>query len=829
MRSRGTALLLILFLTIGAFAQSPATRTPVIRSTLTLPSPLGTVVAAAVDAAGNTYVTGFTSATAATTPGVFQPTPHGGGYDAFAEKFDAAGKLAWATYIGGSGGTAGVGRIQGSSELGTHITVDTAGNVYVAGVTSSRDFPTLNPFQTTVFSRTGFVVKLDASGHGVYSTLVGGAADDSFPTQIVATPLGEAYVLGQTLARDFQVSRHIGVPSSQYRAYVVYIGPTGQRRDALTFGGTSGAETVRGAALDGTGALHIVGNTSSPDFPVIAAPFPTCTPVLGSCAASYVMKLAPNLGAPIYSTYLNDGDRTALDNGVITGAAAVAIDGQGRAIVTGSTRAPNFPVLHPLQARAPSADGFLVRFTIAGVIDFSTTFGGSDDDQFGAAQIDATGAVVVSGASRSRNFPLTLPMAAHPDAGVIASTDAGATWSRTGDSLAGSRVSIAGDPSTPQRLYAAWVEGTTNIFGRSDDAGRTWTRLTWPGSSANPSTPTTVVIFVGAAGTVYFIEDPFVSSLLRRSDDFGVSFTTIDQGTCCGVGALTFRRLALTPADPNRVYVATDSSGVRVSTNRGATWASRSSGLPPLFANRPDLTAGIDDLAASPMTVGTAWTSVASAIFKTTNDGVTWVQVRAPDASFSPTLSVAADGVTVYAGNRNEAVVSRDGGATWTSFPIGPPSSSAPGWRVVADAQRTNVVYAFRMTSIWKSVDYGQTWADVSPKQFARTTFTALIGWPASPDTLVVGSNVNFATMYTRLVPGAGDSLQVESSTFLDGALSGTTMLAPDGDLLILAPGSPSTPGSPTTLTRIGRGYPAFCGRTVLPGVFAPASDVCAP
>ena len=827
MRARGTALvLLLLVLTIGSSAQAPANRTPVTRSTLSLSSVLGTVVAATTDIAGNIYVTGYTSATTGATPGVFQPTPHGGMDDAFAAKFDASGKLAWATFLGGSGGTGIVGRIPVPLEIGTLITVDPSGNVYVAGVTTSRDFPTLNPFQATGCScRTGFLVKLDASGHGIYASYVGGTSTENVPTQIVATPLGEAYVAGQTAARDFQVSRHIGVPASQSRAYVIYVGPTGQRRDALTFGGSSGSEDIRGLALDGTGALHVVGNTSSSDFPVVAAAVPTCTVSFGSCAASFVMKLAPNLGAPVYSTYLNDGDRTRLDNNVVTGAAAVAIDGRGRAVVTGSTRAQNFPVLQALQARAAAADGFLVRYTPTGVVDLSTTLGGSDDDQFDAVQTDATGAIIVSGAARSLNFPLTSPMAAHPDAGVIASADAAATWSRTGDSLSGQRVTIAGDPSTPQRLYAAWREGTTNVFGRSEDAGRTWTRLPWPGRTANSSTLPFTAIFVGPAGTVYFVDNPFVSSLLRRSDDLGATFTTIDEGTCCGTNAIVFGRMAFTPADPNHVYVAAQALGVRVSGNRGAMWASRSSGLPPQFANQPNLPATVDDLAASPTTVGTVWASVGSAIYKTTDDGVTWVQVRAADASFTPTLSAGADGVTVYAGNRNEAVVSRDGGATWTSFAIGPASSSAPGWRVVADAQRANVVYAFRMTSIWKSVDYGQTWTDVSPGQFARGTFSALVVWR---DMLVVGSEVSFAKVYARLVPAAGDSLQVESSTFLR-VVASTSMLAPDGDVVILTPASPFVPGPPYTLTRIGRGYPAFCGRVLPSGVFAPASDVCAP
>src|SRR5262249_20831086 len=61
--------------------------------------------ALAVDGAGNAYVTGATASSAATFPetaGAYQ-TALAGGRDAFAARYSAAGALAWASYLGGSG------------------------------------------------------------------------------------------------------------------------------------------------------------------------------------------------------------------------------------------------------------------------------------------------------------------------------------------------------------------------------------------------------------------------------------------------------------------------------------------------------------------------------------------------------------------------------------------------------------------------------------------------------------------------------------------------------------------------------------------------------
>lgn len=93
-----------------------------------------------VDRAGNVYVTGATnSRNFPTIAGAFQTRYGGGTSDAFVTKLNATGTaLVYSTYLGG-----------GADDYGNAIALDQAGNIYVTGVTTSRDFPTTaNAFQT---------------------------------------------------------------------------------------------------------------------------------------------------------------------------------------------------------------------------------------------------------------------------------------------------------------------------------------------------------------------------------------------------------------------------------------------------------------------------------------------------------------------------------------------------------------------------------------------------------------------------------------------------------------------------------------------------------
>src|SRR5204863_1173594 len=113
--------------------------------------------------------------------------------DAFVTKLDPAGALVYSTYLGGTG-----------DEAGHAIAVDSAGNAYVTGTTTSADFPTVGPFQPTL--RGGgdaFVAKLDPNGASlVYSTYIGGEADD-FGFGIALDAAGNAYVSGSTASATF--------------------------------------------------------------------------------------------------------------------------------------------------------------------------------------------------------------------------------------------------------------------------------------------------------------------------------------------------------------------------------------------------------------------------------------------------------------------------------------------------------------------------------------------------------------------------------------------------------------------------------------------------
>ncbi len=114
----------------------------------------------AVDGFGAAYITGYTYSTNfPTTSGAFQ-TSHAsdsGHADAFVTKLNASGTaLVYCTYMGGN-----------SDDVGQSIVVDSSGNPYIAGYTSSTNFPTTA---------------------GAFKTSFGGGSYDTFVTKFSFTP-----------------------------------------------------------------------------------------------------------------------------------------------------------------------------------------------------------------------------------------------------------------------------------------------------------------------------------------------------------------------------------------------------------------------------------------------------------------------------------------------------------------------------------------------------------------------------------------------------------------------------------------------------------------
>lgn len=217
-----------------------------------------------LDQAGNAYVAGHTqSADFPVTPGAAQPR-FGGQSDCYLAKLSAdAGRLLYATYLGG-----------GQNEFAEHRPALTAeGSFLLTGVTASPDFPTTaNAFQWNLKGQNdGFLTQLSPDGtRFLLSTFLGGSGGEFFlmPT---LDGNGNIYLVGQTSSRDFPVtpqalqSTYGGGPSD---GVLAVFSPEGATLRYATYLGGSGEDLIRSLALGPNGEVYLVGSTSSLDFPV---------------------------------------------------------------------------------------------------------------------------------------------------------------------------------------------------------------------------------------------------------------------------------------------------------------------------------------------------------------------------------------------------------------------------------------------------------------------------------------------------------------------------------------------------------------------------------
>ncbi len=349
----------------------------------------------AVDAEGNMYVGGnITKSVDFPTENAFQPEHHGGPnfLDTFVTKFDPSGQtLIYSTYLGGSG-----------DDTGRGPAVDTQGNAYVTGWTTSRDFPTVKPFQAMLRGPTNaFVTKFDADGGVVYSTYLGGRDGDA-GGGIAVDAEGNAYVTGNTFSADFPtVEPFQPTLRGRQNAFVTKLDATGSALLYSTYFGGSRDDGGHGIAVDGEGNIYLIGDTFSRDFPTANAFQPAYG---GGPEDAFVTKFDASGQTLIYSTYLGGTDE---DDG-----AGIAVDAVGNSYVIGSTFSRDFPTVNPIQpdfAGGPT-DAFVTKFDADGSVVYSTYLGGREFDAGRAIAVDAEGNAYVAGETISPNFPTENPL-----------------------------------------------------------------------------------------------------------------------------------------------------------------------------------------------------------------------------------------------------------------------------------------------------------------------------------------------------------------------------------------------------------------------------------
>ena len=294
----------------------------------------------AVDGSGSAYVAGHTESTDFPTADPIQSVS-AGGHDAFVAKLDAAGSaLVYSTYLGGSG-----------DDFGYDLAVDGSGNAYVTGYTESTNFPTANPLQAASAGNADvFVAKLNAAGSAlVYSTYLGGSRGD-WGQGIAVDGHGNAYVTGYTRSIDFPTVKALqgAHGGGTYDIFVTRLKATGTDLVYSTYLGGGGGDYGRGIAVDGSRNAHVIGHTSSTNFP-------TADPVQGANAGNsdiLVAKLDPDGSALTYSTYLGGSGG---DYGL-----GIALDGSRNAYVVGGTASTTFPTANPIQGANAGSDDLLV-------------------------------------------------------------------------------------------------------------------------------------------------------------------------------------------------------------------------------------------------------------------------------------------------------------------------------------------------------------------------------------------------------------------------------------------------------------------------------------
>ena len=244
----------------------------------------------AVDGSSNAYITGGTNFTDMPLLNAYQATNEGG-YDVFVAKINPAGvtgtQLLYATYLGGSG-----------DDIGYGIAVDSGGDTYVTGSTTSIDFNVTGAASTALQPTNG-------------------GSTDAFVARLGIPCVG-------TSCTTFDVPLN----------YFTYLGG-------------SGTDIGTAITVDNTGGARVTGSTNSANFPIVGSAVQT-TYQGGLSDAFFARVDTLATCSPINNSSCVPTSTTSYfgGNGTDIGT-SIAVDQQGSSYITGETNSTNFPVLNP--------------------------------------------------------------------------------------------------------------------------------------------------------------------------------------------------------------------------------------------------------------------------------------------------------------------------------------------------------------------------------------------------------------------------------------------------------------------------------------------------
>ncbi len=242
----------------------------------------------AVDAAQNVFIAGQSKSCPANTTRFIGSVANPGIFLLIMKVLPDAATFSYVTCV----------RLDGNNGVNA-ITLDTAGNAYIAGFTEATAYPATSALGPIIpGTRHGFLTKVDATGQSFnFSVLFGSGTEATSVARAADGTLFTAGVTGPDLQTIAAFQPVYGGGASD--GFLMKVRFDGIQVLSSTFLGGGGADAVRDMRLQSNGQLTLGGETSSSNFPLAGSDSAAC-----SGADGFVTRMASTLASLAYSTCL---------------------------------------------------------------------------------------------------------------------------------------------------------------------------------------------------------------------------------------------------------------------------------------------------------------------------------------------------------------------------------------------------------------------------------------------------------------------------------------------------------------------------------------------